>query len=103
MCNRLVKSSDSKKIWKDNIDIELQTTFSTHKDLISCIFFANNESKIVSVGHDCKLKVFSLPLNRQIRSANIGCMPLSSCVQLPNLNVLVIGSYDNTMYVELLV
>lgn len=51
----------------------------------------------MSVGHDSKLKVFSMETKRQIRSANIGNMPLSSCVQLPNVNILVVGSWDNQM------
>lgn len=84
-------------LWKNVSSISLHTTFSTHKDAVSCLFVTEDNNRIISVGHDSKLKVFSLEHNRQIRSANIGSMPLSSCIQLPKSNVLVIGSWDNQM------
>lgn len=77
--------------------LELHTSFSSHKNTVSYLFISEDDTKITSVGHDSKLKVFSLPQNKQIRSANIGNMPLSSCIQLPDTNVLVIGSWDNQM------
>ncbi|CAG9772021.1 unnamed protein product [Ceutorhynchus assimilis] len=73
----------------------LKTTFNSHKNTVSHLILS--QDKITSVGHDSKLKVFSLEHNRQTRSANIGNMPLSSCVQLPNSSVLVIGCWDNQM------
>lgn len=78
-------------------ELELKTSFGSHKDIVSGISITGDNSRIISVGHDNLLKVFSIPLNRQIRSASIGSMPLSSCVQLPNKNTLVVGSWDNTM------
>lgn len=75
----------------------LQTSFNSHKNTVSHIFISDDGTRITSVGYDSKLKVFSLPQNKQTRSANIGNMPLSSCIQLPNINVLVIGSWDNQM------
>lgn len=77
--------------------LENRTSFNTHKDSVSSLLITSDGLKVISVGFDSKLKVFSLDHNRQIRSANIGSMPLSSCVQLPQSNVLVIGSYDNNM------
>lgn len=88
-------------IWKEAIDLEFVTSFNSHKNTVSDLFISEDGTKITSVGHDSKLKVFSLPQNKQIRSANIGRMPLSSCIQLPNANVLVIASWDNGMYVYL--
>lgn len=78
-------------------DLELHISFNSHKNTISNLFLSDDDTKITSVGHDSKLKVFSLTQNKQIRSANIGSMPLSSCLQLPDANVLVIGSWDNQM------
>lgn len=82
-------------IWKEATDLEFVTSFNSHKNTVSDLFISEDGTKITSVGHDSKLKVFSLPQNKQIRSANIGRMPLSSCIQLPNANVLVIASWDN--------
>lgn len=84
-------------IWKTVSSLILVTSFNTHKDTVSHLFVTEDNKRIISVGHDSKLKIFSLEHNRQIRSANIGSMPLSSCIQLPKTNVLVIGSWDNQM------
>lgn len=84
-------------VWNDLHELKLQTSFGTHKDAVSFITISADNTRIISVGHDYLLKVFSIPLNRQIRSASIGSMPLSSCIQLPNKNRLVVGSWDNTM------
>lgn len=83
--------------WKAVSSLTLFTSFSSHKNTVSNLFINEDGTKITSVGHDSKLKVFSLSQNKQIRSANIGNMPLSCCIQLPNENVLVIGSWDNQM------
>lgn len=83
--------------WKAVSSVKLHASFSTHKGTVSHIFVMEDNKRIVSVGHDSKLKIFSLEYNRQIRSANIGNMPLSSCIQLPKSNTLVVGSWDNQM------
>ncbi|CAG9854526.1 unnamed protein product [Phyllotreta striolata] len=81
--------------WRESTALELSTSFNSHKSTVSHLFISEDGTKITSVGHDSKLKVFSLAQNKQIRSANIGQMPLSSCIQLPNSNVIVIASWDN--------
>lgn len=78
-------------------ELNLTNTFNTHKGAVSYLFISDDSTRITSVGHDSKLKVFSLEQNRQTRSANIGTMALSSCIQMPNRNSLVIGSWDNQM------
>lgn len=83
--------------WKNVTSLKLDMLFSTHKDTVSSLIITSNNTKVISVGYDSKLKVFSLSQSRQIRSANIGDMPLSSCIQLPDMNILVIGSFDNNM------
>ncbi|XP_028128132.1 protein FAN [Diabrotica virgifera virgifera] len=81
--------------WKQASELELITSFNSHKNSVSHLFINEDGERITSVGHDSKLKVFSVPQNKQIRSANIGNMPLSSCIQLPNTSVLIIASWDN--------
>jgi factor associated with neutral sphingomyelinase activation len=90
-----IKLSETEDLWKNMSDLEVVTTFNTHKNTVSHLFISDDCTRVTSVGHDSKLKVFSLQQNRQTRSANIGNMPLSSCIQMPNVNVLVIGSWDN--------
>ncbi|KAF7269361.1 hypothetical protein GWI33_017614 [Rhynchophorus ferrugineus] len=82
-------------IWKNVKDLQLKATFNSHKTSVSQIHISEDGSKITSVGHDSKLKVFCLNQNRQIRSANIGDMPLSSCIPLSNGCTVIIGSWDN--------
>ncbi|KAJ3655160.1 hypothetical protein Zmor_014297 [Zophobas morio] len=90
-----VKSTETEDLWRNMNLLESVSTFNTHKNTVSRLFISDDCTRVTSVGHDSKLKVFSLQQNRQIRSANIGYMPLSSCVQMPNVNILVIGSWDN--------
>lgn len=84
-------------VWKNLSELKLKTTFGTHKDVVGSLIISNDNSCIISVGHDFLLKVFSISQNRQIRSASMGSMPLSSCIQLPNKNTIVVGSWDNNM------
>ncbi|KAJ8939230.1 hypothetical protein NQ318_015188 [Aromia moschata] len=81
--------------WRTMTDLDLQVTFNSHKNTVSHLFISDDGTRITSIGHDSKLKIFSLPQEKQTRSADIGNMPLSSCIQLPNTNILVIGSWDN--------
>ncbi|KAL3282016.1 hypothetical protein HHI36_005219 [Cryptolaemus montrouzieri] len=81
--------------WGNLYNVDLYISFSSHKYIVSSIFISKDQNNIISVGHDSKLKVFSIEYKRQIRSANVGNMPLSSCIQLPDINVLVVGSWDN--------
>ncbi|RZB38733.1 protein FAN-like [Asbolus verrucosus] len=90
-----IKSAETEDLWKNIRELEMVNSFNTHKNTVSNLFISEDCARITSVGHDSKLKVFSLQQNRQTRSANIGNMPLSSCIQMPNVNVLVIGSWDN--------
>ncbi|CAH0557856.1 unnamed protein product [Brassicogethes aeneus] len=92
---QIEKTSAFSDNWKTMSNLELVTSFNSHKGAVNFLFINEDGTRITSVGHDSKLKVFSLPQNKQTRSANIGNMPLSSCIQLPNVNVLVIGSWDN--------
>lgn len=84
-------------MWKTAIDLELSASFNSHKTAVNYIYISDDCSNIISVGHDSKLKMFSLNQNRQTRSANIGNMPLSCCIPLPNANTLIIGTWDNQM------
>ncbi|XP_031342782.1 protein FAN-like isoform X2 [Photinus pyralis] len=90
-------NEDSTSVWKSVTSLNLESTFNTHKDSVSALLITDDNNQIMSVGYDGKFKVFSISQKRQIRSANIGNMPLSSIIQLPNTNVVVIGSFDNNI------
>lgn len=92
-----IKSQEIEDLWRSISELHTVNCFNSHKNTVSCLFISEDCSKVTSVGHDSKLKVFSLAQNKQIRSASIGNMRLSSCIQMPNVNVLVLGSWDNQM------
>ncbi|XP_025829509.1 protein FAN isoform X2 [Agrilus planipennis] len=91
------KKSEYVELWNNLKSLELKSSFKTHRDAVRCVVFNEDSDKVISVGSDAKMKMFSISLNRQIRSANVGTMPLSSCSKLPNMNVLIIGSFGNNM------
>ncbi|KAK5646659.1 hypothetical protein RI129_005123 [Pyrocoelia pectoralis] len=90
-------NEDSPNSWKGITSLHLESSFSTHKDSVSALLITDDDQQIMSVGYDGKLKVFSISQKRQVRSANIGNMPLSSIIRLPNTNVVAIGSFDNNV------
>lgn len=59
-----------------------------------------DDKKIVSVGHDGMLKIHSLKSGKLIRSIAISSVSLCSCVhyQTANSSILVVGSWDNSLY-----
>ncbi|KRT79709.1 WD40 domain-containing protein [Oryctes borbonicus] len=83
--------------WKTFKTLECVTRFATHKGPITCLYVSNDSDKVVSVGQDSKMKIFSIANNRQTRSANIGNMPLSGCIELPKLNTIIVSSWDNSI------
>ncbi|KAG5896999.1 hypothetical protein JTB14_010751 [Gonioctena quinquepunctata] len=93
--SQIQQSEITEDVWKTAKSLELCTSFNSHKNTVSYLSISEDGTRITSVGHDSKLKVFSLSQNKQVRSASIGNMPLSSCIQLPNINKLVIASWDN--------
>ncbi|KAI4464259.1 beige/beach-related [Holotrichia oblita] len=88
---------DKYQPWKNFTSIECVTKFHTHKGPISCIHMSDDSDKVISVGQDSRMKIFSIINNRQMRSANIGNMPLSGCVEVPKLNTVMVSSWDNSI------
>lgn len=71
-------------------------SFHSHKEGVSCVIVSEDEQRVISVGKDSLLKVYSISDGKQIRSVNVGSLPLSSCVQINN-NTVIVGSWDNYM------
>lgn len=72
----------------------------SHKDIISNITFMNDQDNMASVGHDGVLKIYSIKNKKLTRSISLSNLPLSSCIFYKTKNeqnILVVGSWDNTL------
>lgn len=71
--------------------------FSGHKERIGSVIINDDNDTIVTVGHDSVLKILSISQKKQLRSITVGSMALSSCIQLPDKNTLILSCWDDTM------
>ena len=78
--------------------LHLHHTFSKiHRELISSVKLSMDGETIFSASHDKTMKMHSL--NKELlRSCNISSLPLSSLAVLPDSKVVLVGSWDNTVY-----
>ncbi|XP_055383066.1 protein FAN-like isoform X2 [Condylostylus longicornis] len=75
---------------------ELKGSYAAHKDEITSIYA--DDDKIWSTGKDGILKCYSILEKRQTRSISIGSLALSSCVNIPLKNTIIVGSWDNSIF-----
>jgi hypothetical protein len=62
---------------------------------------SKDSSTLYTTSQDGSLKIFSLEQKKQIRSTNLGDLALSCCAISPNEKAIIVGSWDNNMYVVL--
>ncbi|KAL6073187.1 NSMAF [Balamuthia mandrillaris] len=77
----------------------LSSTFSQrlHRD-ITAMNLSSKGDTLYSVSQDSTLKIFSLEEKRQVRSVQICDLALSSCSLPENENSIIVGSWDNNIY-----
>lgn len=83
------------------ISTNLHLSFSQrlHRDTISSAVLSKDGSTLYTVSQDSTLKMFSLNEKRQLRSiSNVSQLALSSCSLTPDEHSIVIGSWDNNIY-----
>jgi len=75
--------------------------FQAHKDCVTSIVRKNKTSnEIISVGQDGTLKLYNINEKKLTRSVILSSLSLSSCISyctLSQRNILVAGSWDNTL------
>lgn len=75
--------------------------FQAHKDGVTSIVRKNTTSnEIISVGQDGMLKLYNINEKKLTRSVTLSPLSLSSCISyytLSQRNILVAGSWDNTL------
>ena len=91
-----------------NITLKNPIIFQSHKEAVSAVRIIIDEKEgenIVSIGRDGIMKIYSLQSEKLIRSIVLSSVSLCSCTsyQTPsNSNVLVVGSWDNSLYVRMI-
>ncbi|KAM9976678.1 hypothetical protein ACTFIR_010522 [Dictyostelium discoideum] len=79
--------------------LKFNQNIKLHKDKISALYLSNNSETIYSVSLDSCLKIYSLKEKRQIRSLNLCNLALSSFQLSKDEKYIIIGSWDNNIYV----
>lgn len=70
-----------------------------HKDCVTSVRLSLDGKSVFSVSQDTQLKMFSLHDKQQARSINLSSMALSSCAIMPDSKTIVVGSWDNNIYI----
>ena len=78
-------------------DVKLDFEYHPHRLTVTCMVFEQETGTIYSTSEDGTLKIFDWRTKRQTRSVNLGTMPISSCVRIPDTEIFVLGCWDNTM------
>eukprot|EP01132_Coremiostelium_polycephalum_P008629 gene8629-10620_t len=85
--------------WGSLVNLKFTSTIKSHKDKITSLYLSNNSETIYSVSQDALLKIYSLKENKQVRSLNLCNLALSSCQLSQDEKHIVIGSWDNNIYI----
>lgn len=85
--------------WGNIQDIELDFNIKLHRDAVTSICLSKNKETMYSVSQDTSLKIYSIPEKRQLRSVNLCGLALSACELAPEEKNIIIGSWDNNIYV----
>lgn len=80
-----------------NSNISLEFDYQPHRKEITSVFYDPSSQMIYSTSQDGSLKGYDVENKKQARSVNLGTMPISSCVKIPDSELFILGSWDNSM------
>lgn len=80
-----------------NSNISLEFEYQPHRKEITSVFYDPSTQMIYSASQDGCLKSYDVENRKQARSVNLGTMPISSFVKIPDSELFVLGSWDNSM------
>ncbi|XP_054707013.1 LOW QUALITY PROTEIN: protein FAN-like [Uloborus diversus] len=93
------RSESASKRWqKDMTQLTICLDCKGHKEQITDVCITKDQKYIFSVSQDGLLKMYSLEEKRQLRSINVYNMALSSCSLMEDDRTVVVGSWDNYVY-----
>ncbi|XP_076040133.1 protein FAN-like isoform X1 [Oratosquilla oratoria] len=90
--------TSAKHFWQNVQNLTLFRESGGHRESVMWLTFTSDTQSIVSVGQDSLLKVFTIPKLNQVRSVHIGSLALSCCFPLPSNQHILVGSWDNSVY-----
>jgi factor associated with neutral sphingomyelinase activation len=85
--------------WNNLEKLILDFSFKLHKDIITSFSLSKDGNTLYSVSQDSSLKLYSISEKKQLRSITIGELSLSSCQLTPDEKTIIIGSWDNNIYI----
>jgi len=94
-----LRGTQEQSDWCGLGNLEKSFSIKSHKDAVLGLSISEDESHIFSVSQDSQLKMNGLADGAQIRGMNLSTMALSCCVLMPNSNLVLVGSWDNNLYV----
>lgn len=90
-----VDGSEKGLRFTDNVQLEYE--YQPHRlDITAALYDADTQT-IYSTSQDGTMKSFDCKKKQQTGSVNLGPMPISSCVRIPDTELFVLGCWDNTM------
>lgn len=99
--NTIFNFSDNPSVKEKSINFVELAAFQAHKDSVTSIIQKNTTSnEIISVGQDGMLKLYNTNERKLTHSVSLSLLSLSSCISyytLSQRNILVAGSWDNTL------
>ncbi|XP_078680116.1 protein FAN-like [Branchiostoma floridae x Branchiostoma belcheri] len=93
------KSCHLAPLWEGRDGLKPVYEHKLHKDTVTSVQLAPSGKIIFSVSQDSLMKMYSLEEQRQQRSISISNMALSSCQVMADSKTLIIGSWDNNVYI----
>ncbi|XP_028392732.1 protein FAN-like isoform X2 [Dendronephthya gigantea] len=85
--------------WSMFEKLQNDSSHRLHKDCVTSVRLSLDGKSVFSVSQDTQLKMFSLNDKQQVRSINLSSMALSSCAIMPDSKTIVVGSWDNNIYI----
>ncbi|CAH3169012.1 unnamed protein product [Porites evermanni] len=85
--------------WTNMEKLQQTTCHKLHKDTVTSVRLSKDCKNVFSVSQDTQLKMFSIETRKQVRGINLSSMALSSCAIMPDSKTIIVGSWDNKIYI----
>ncbi|RMX49368.1 hypothetical protein pdam_00014803, partial [Pocillopora damicornis] len=81
-----------------NVNIT-NSQLTQHRSTVTSVRLSKDCKNVFSVSQDTQLKMYSLETKQQVRGINLSSMALSSCAIMPDSKTIIVGSWDNKIYI----
>ncbi|PFX23712.1 protein FAN-like isoform X2 [Stylophora pistillata] len=95
-CHKLHKEESSSCSVNVNIT---NSQLTQHRSTVTSVRLSKDCKNVFSVSQDTQLKMYSLETKQQVRGINLSSMALSSCAIMPDSKTIIVGSWDNKIYI----